>query len=204
MSIFVFLGKIKSIMAEKALSNASYETYLALEAESDTKYEYHNGFIVAMAGGTPLHSQLCANAGRFIGNAIDDAGKRCIVYTSDLKVRIESANRTYYPDVPICCEAPQFSVKDPNALVNPTLIVEVLSTSTENDDRLLKFHHYRQLASLQEYLLISQAEPEVITHFKQAEDLWEIKTIRGLSASVQLKSLGCTVQMKDLYRSVKF
>ncbi len=189
-------------MGEKALSHTTYDTYLTLEAESEVKYEYHDGFVVAMAGGTPTHSLICSNAGRFIGNALDAAGKNCKVYNSDLKVRIESVNRTYYPDVTVACEEPQFSEKDANALINPTLLIEVLSKSSEAVDRIEKFHYYRELTSFQEYVLISQVEPKVITHYYKGPDLWEFKTVKGLDQAVPLQSLGCEVQMKDLYRMV--
>jgi len=191
-------------MGEQALSTYSYEAYLALEAESEIKHEYHDGLIVDMAGGTPLHSMLSSNAERFIGNAIDAVGKPCDVYNSDLKVRIESVNRTYYPDATVGCEDPVYSPKDRNALINPILIVEVLSDRTESFDRGTKFHHYRHLPSFQEYVLISQQAYEVTTHFRQGEDLWEIKTYRDRAAIIPLKSLGCEVRMTDLYRRVEF
>lgn len=185
-------------------TSVPYETYLSLEAESDTKYEYHDGFIVAMAGGTPRHSQICSNAERFIGNALDANGRPCIVYNSDLKVRVESVNRTYYPDATVGCEEALFSLKDRNALINPILIVEVLSEGTEERDRGIKFFHYRKLESLQEYVTISQQEPEVNTYYRQDDNIWEIKTTLGLEATVEIKSLGVNLRMQDLYRLVKF
>ncbi|MDP5168685.1 MAG: Uma2 family endonuclease [Bacteroidia bacterium] len=189
-------------MAEKALANSSYETYLALEAESDTKYEFHDGFIVAMAGGTPAHSQLGANIVRFMGNALDAAGKPYRVFNSDLKVRIDAMNRTFYPDASVVCEEPQVSDKDPHAVINPVLIVEVLSDSNEKYDRGEKFNYYRQLPSFQEYILVHQNMAMVDRYYRQKGDLWEIKTIRGLDETVELKSLGCALNMRDLYRLV--
>ncbi|MEO0584142.1 MAG: Uma2 family endonuclease [Bacteroidota bacterium] len=91
-------------MAEKSLSPSTYEAYLVLEAESNTKYEYHNGFIVAMAGGTPAHSQIGANVNWAVTNALMENAQPCRVYNSDLKVRIESINRTYYPDASVGCD----------------------------------------------------------------------------------------------------
>ncbi len=189
-------------MAEKALSNHTYEDYLALEAESDIKYEFHDGFIVAMAGGSPEHSQIGANFIRYAGNALDRAGKSCIVHTGDLKVHIESTKRTFYPDVSIVCETPTYSPKDPNALTNPILILEVLSESTMAFDRGAKFAHYRQIPSLREYVLISQTESMVDTYYRTDDGTWEIQTITGLSATVVLKSLQCEVLMAEIYRLV--
>lgn len=189
-------------MAQTAVSHYSYEAYLALEAEADTKHEYHDGFIVAMAGGTPVHSQIGANATTALNVVLQKEAKPCITFNSDLKIHIEAVNRTFYPDASVACESPVYSDKDPNALTNPILIIEVLSDSTAAFDRGLKFSHYRQLPSLQEYVLISQEEAMVDTYYRVEENLWEIRTITGFSASVELKSIGITVQMSDIYRLV--
>ncbi|MEM9987164.1 MAG: Uma2 family endonuclease [Bacteroidota bacterium] len=189
-------------MGEPSIANASYDTYLALEAESELKYEYYAGFIVAMAGGTPAHSQLGANAIRCIGNALDIADKPCRVYNSDLKIRIEAVDCTYYPDATVACEEPEYSPKDPLALVNPRLIVEVLSDSNEKFDRGTKFHHYRRLPSLQEYLLIHQNEVMVDVFYRQEADLWQTQLVGGLDGVLPLRSLGCEIKLSDLYRLV--
>jgi Uma2 family endonuclease len=194
--------KMPMIMGEKALDQQSYETYLALEAESDIKYEYHDGLIVAMAGGTPTHSQLGANAVTELNLALRAKGSPCRVYNSDLKVRIESINRTYYPDASVGCEEPQYSEKDPHALVNPILIIEVLSDSNEDFDRGTKFSRYRRLPSLQEYLLISQHEVMVDVFYRREADLWETYLVGGLDGVVPLRSLGCELRLADLYRLV--
>ena len=119
-------------MGEIAVAKYTYDAYLALEKEENIKYEFHDGMITAMAGGTPAHSQISASVSRHLGNQLDEKG--CIVYSSDLKVRVESTNRTYYPDVSVVCEKPQTSQKDGNAITNPVLIVEVLSESTAGFD----------------------------------------------------------------------
>ena len=181
----------------------TYDAYLALELESSTKYEFHDGFIVAMAGGSPAHSQIGANFIRFVGNALDEANKSCIVHTSDLKVHIEASRRTFYPDVSIVCENPQYSTKDSHALINPILIVEVISESTVAFDRGAKFTYYRQIPSLREYVLISQSEPIIDTYYRTDDGLWEIRTVIGLEESVHFKSIDSTVEMKDIYRLVQ-
>lgn len=197
-------GRRLNIMGEETLTNHSYETYLQLEKESGAKHEFHDGFIVAMAGGTGNHSQLGSNVNRFLGNALDKAGKNCNVFNSDLKVRIEATNRVYYPDATIVCEPPVYSSTDKNALTNPSLIIEVLSESTEAFDRGEKFFHYRQLPSLQEYVLVSQTEARVETFFRANDNLWEMTTTDGLDAELSLRSLGITVTMQDLYRMVEW
>ena len=125
-----------------------------------------------------------------------------MIFNSDLKVHIEATNRTFYPDVTVACESPVYSKKDLNALTNPILIVEVLSETTADFDRGLKFSHYRRLPSLREYVLISQGEPVVDTYFRTESGLWEIHTITGLEGKVELKSIGCTLKMEDIYRLV--
>lgn len=189
-------------MGEQALSTYTYEAYLALEAESEIKYEFHDGYITAMAGGTPAHSQISGNVIWSLNDVIRRSGKTCIVHTSDLKVSIESTRRTYYPDVSVVCDSPSYSEKDPNALTNPILIIEILSESTAAFDRGAKFTHYRQIASLKEYVLVSQEEAVVDTYFRTENGLWDIQTISGISEMVELKSLNCSIAMSDIYRLV--
>ena len=189
-------------MAEKAISTYSYDAYLALEAEPEVKYEYHDGFIVAMAGGTPAHSQICANFIWAANDTLRNGGKSCIVHTSDLKVRVMATNRTYYPDSSIVCEQPEYGEIDRYALINPLLILEVLSENTVAFDRGAKFTHYRAIPSLKEYVLISQDDAVVDTYYRVGKNTWEIHTWEGLDTVVELKSIGCSLQMNDIYRLV--
>jgi len=189
-------------MGEKALATYSYEAYLALESDSEQKFEYHDGFIRAMAGGTPEHGLI---AGNFIGTVNQElrkSGKNCATFTSDVRIHLAATNRTFYPDASIVCGEFERSEVDPQALVNPLLILEVLSESTEPFDRGVKFTHYRKLPSLREYVLISQTDAWVDTYYRREDDLWEIRTIQGLSAQVALKSIGGTISMQDIYRLV--
>lgn len=134
-------------MAEKGSSNHTYKDYLALEAESDVKYEYHDGFIVAMAGGSPEHGLIAGNFISSVNGALLGGSKPCATFTSDVKVHIGATNRIYYPDASIVCGPYQRSPKDANALTNPILILEVLSESTMAFDRRAKFAHYCQTIS---------------------------------------------------------
>lgn len=179
-----------------------YEAYLSLSQHSDAKYEYHDGYVTAMAGGSPEHGQITTNTGRAIGNALEAQQKECIVYSSDVRVRIEQSNRTFYPDLSVVCDALKKSEKDPSALLNPILIIEVLSDSTANFDRGNKFAHYRKIPSLQEYVLISQHEAIVDAYFQAQAGLWEIQTVIGMAEKVLLKSIPCEIAMADLYRLV--
>lgn len=187
-------------MGERALDTYTYEAYLALEQEPGVKYEFHDGLILAMAGGTPRHSILASNATYCIMDALRQRGRSCRVFNNDLKLHIDTLRKTFYPDVTVVCGTPRFSTRDPQALANPLLIVEVLSPHTAAFDRGAKFHAYRQLPSLREYVLISQDEPVVDTYFREEGNLWEINTYEGLDAQVRLRSLECEVAMSSLYR----
>lgn len=186
-------------MGEPAISRYTYEAYLALEAESEMKYEYHDGFIIAMAGGTPEHGQIAGNFIRFSGNALSAIGKSCIVYTSDVKVHLESSNRSFYPDASIVCGLPQKSSKDPHALTNPILVLEVISESTKGFDLGAKFTHYRQIPTLREYVIIRQDQALVDTYYLTDSGMWDIKTYSDLKEAVHLKSIDCQISMADIY-----
>lgn len=175
---------------------------MSLEVNPDVKYEFHDGYIVAMAGGSPEHALI---AGNFIGTVNGELRKKeqdCSVFSSDLKIRIESTNRTFYPDASVVCGGFVRSEKDPHAITNPTLILEVLSESTLAFDRGSKFAHYRQLPSLQEYVLISQDQVEVDTYYRAQSGLWEIQTLTKLDEVLYLKSLGCQIPLQGIYRMV--
>lgn len=185
-------------MGEKALGNSTYEDYLVIEAESEVKYEFHDGHIMAMAGGTLGHAQVAANFIWATKSALMKGQNPCNIYSSDAKVHIKAANRIFYPDASVVCGTPTTSEKDANALTNPRLILEVLSESTAAFDRGAKFFHYRQLLSLQEYVIISPVEPLVDTYYRTKEGFWDIHTYTKLDEIVALKSLDCEVTMADI------
>lgn len=153
-------------MKNTASHNSTYQAYLALEAESETKYEFHDGMITAMAGGTLEHGQIAVNFTTEAGIGLKSNKRPCIIYSSDVKVHIASSRRTYYPDASIVCGQPIRSDQDAHAITNPILILEVLSDSTASFDRGPKFSHYRQIDSLKEYVIISQTEAMVDTYFR--------------------------------------
>jgi Uma2 family endonuclease len=189
-------------MGEKSLANYTYEAYLALEAESKIKYEYHDGYIVAMAGGSPEHGLIAGNFISAVNRTFQANSKSCAVFTSDVKVHIKSTNRSYYPDASVVCGKFEKSDKDKQAIINPLLILEVLSESTVAVDRGAKFTHYRQIPSLKEYVLISQDEAVVDTYYRVDDGLWEIQTTIGLLEKVVLKSISSEIAMSEIYRMV--
>jgi Uma2 family endonuclease len=136
----------------------TYEDYLRALEDSEIKLEYCDGEIYAMAGGTPTHARLAASVSRLLGNSLEG---RCAVYSSDLKVRIEATDLSTFPDVTVVCGEQQLSSIDRHAIVNPTLVVEVTSASTEDYDRGEKLNHFKQCESLRAVIFVSHRRPQL-------------------------------------------
>lgn len=181
-------------MSALEATSMSYSDYLALEQASETKHEYVNGLVYAMAGGTPEHSRLAMRLGRLIGNALE--GRPCDAFSSDLRVRIAATRRSTYPDLCVVCRELKRASDDPDAIVNPTLLAEVLSDSTEASDRGEKWAHYQRIESLQEYVLVSQRERRVEV-FRRADEGWTYAAYH--EGEVELRSLGVTLSIEALY-----
>lgn len=157
--------------AARALNEMTFEEYLAFEEASDEKHEWIGGYVFAMAGGTPRHAQLSANAIGLLRGILGTSG--CSVFSSDLRVRIQETTRRTYPDVTVVCGPLERDPADRNAITNPTIIVEVLSDSTEASDRGEKWRHYRTLPSLQSYVLINTREP-LVEVFTRSGTSWSL------------------------------
>jgi Uma2 family endonuclease len=182
-------------MTAEPVLRLSYAEYLALEAASERKHEYLRGEAWAMAGGTIEHGRLQANVVRELGNAL--SGKPCVVLSSDVKVRVDETDRTTYPDASVVCGPRQTSPLDRHAIVNPVVIVEVLSEGTERDDRGEKFAHYRRLPSLMEYVLVSQ-EARRIEVFRRTPEGWMLVEA-GPGQHLELRSLGVSLDVDAVY-----
>jgi Uma2 family endonuclease len=177
------------------------EEYLARERQAEFKSEYYDGEIFAMAGGTPEHSLISSNVGSEFNHQLFD--KPCQVYNSDLKVR--ATETTYsYPDVTVVCGEPVFDDPDTDVLLNPTVIVEVLSETTEAWDRAGKFERYRERESLQEYLLVAQDRAHLERYARQPSGEWLLTIVDGLDRVLELASLGCRLDMARVYHRVSF
>ena len=174
-----------------------YEDYLSALEMSDIKLEYCDGEIYAMAGGTPVHAELAASVTRLLGQALLG---RCRVFSSDLKVRIEATDLSTFPDVAVVCGEPQFAVIDRNALVNPTLLVEVTSSSTEDYDRGEKFSHYKQLQSLQAVLYVSH-RTQRLTLLRRAPKGWETLEFRT-GERLELSQPALALAVDEVYAGV--
>lgn len=174
---------------------STYAEYLELEASSEERHEFVDGFIYAMAGGTPEHSRVAIALAAELRSALATHG--CAVYGSDLKIRIEATNRSTYADAVVICGPDRKSAIDPNAIVNPTIIVEVLSPSTEASDRGDKWRHYQRLDSLREYVLVSQSEPYVEV-FRRNGDEWVLRTATA-GQMIELPSQGIQIPVDAIY-----
>ncbi len=190
-------------MGVKALDTYTLESYIHLDAGSDVRYEFYDGFIVAMAGGAPEHGAIAVNVSTALHNALRAAGKPCQTYSSDVKVAINRAKRRCYPDVSVVCGPVERDEKEPQAITNPILIVEVLSESTESLDRGEKFLAYRQLSSLREYLLVNQDKAQVEVFSRTPDGTWRIQAAIGMDQELELPSLGIQLNTSDLYFGVE-
>jgi Uma2 family endonuclease len=176
----------------------TYAHYLVAEAASETRHEYLRGEVFAMAGGTPTHARLAMAVGVALSNAL--LGRPCGVFGSDLRIRIEATDLSTYPDAVVVCGKLEHAEADPHAAINPILIVEVLSDSTEAYDRGEKFAHYRRLPSLREYLLVSQREARLESYYKNAEGKWVLEEA-GAGQTLTLRSLtGVRLDVDGIYR----
>lgn len=160
-------------MAQPAPARMTYAQYVEAEAAAEHKHEYLRGEVFAMAGGTPEHAALAMAVGVALGNALAD--RPCRVFNSDLRVRIASSDLATYPDVTVVCGEFVPADDDPHAAQNPYLIVEVLSDSTEAYDRGEKFAHYRRIASLREYILVSQREHRIESYARDPSGAWVLR-----------------------------
>ena len=178
--------------------------YLRQEAAAQARHEYHDGRVVAMAGGTADHGLIIGNTIRETGNALKGSDSR--VYPSDVKVWINRLRRFYYPDAFVVCGDTQHPPEDPQrtSVTNPVLIIEVLSASTEESNRGYKFSHYALLESLREYVLVSQSEPDVQTFLRNDDGTWRMTFHRGLNAIARLASLGIDLPLSEVYAGVRF
>jgi Uma2 family endonuclease len=179
-----------------AVRRMSYAEYLEFERSADVKHDYLRGEVFALAGGTPEHSRLAANLIRELGAAL--RGRPCAVFTSDVRVRIEATDRATYPDVTVVCDRLQHAADDPDAIVNPVVIVEVLSDATEAEDRGEKFAHYRRLPSLQEYVLVSQRATRIEV-YRRHGDRW-IFAEAGAGENLRIESIDVAVSVDEVYR----
>jgi Uma2 family endonuclease len=185
-------------MSEAATRHMSYTEYLANEMNSSAKHEFLRGEAFAMAGGTPEHAALAAQITYLLIQAIGD--RPCRTFSSDLRVRIWETELTTYPDVTVVCGKADVDDDDPHAITNPVLVVEVLSDGTEAYDRGEKAAHYRRLASLREYLLVSQRERRLELYRRANDGQWMFLEA-GPGETLELASVGVSLSTDAAYRN---
>lgn len=186
-------------MATQSIPRITEEEYLALERAAEYRSEFVDGQIFAMAGGSPPHSLIAANWIAQFVNKLED--RRCRVYTSDLRVRTGKTGSFVYPDVSVACGDRGVSPY-PDVLVDPVVIVEVLSPSTADYDRGKKFELYREISSLKDYILTHTETPWVEHFSRQSDSTWIFREYQGLEASVAIPSLECIIPLARVYREV--
>ena len=176
--------------------------YLEIERAAEFKNEFFQGEMFAMAGGTPQHSLIGTNLARELGNRL--GGGNCVAYNAALRLKIEATGLYTYPDLSVICGPLQLAAGTDDTVVNPTVLVEVLSDSTEAYDRGRKFEHYRRIPTLQEYLLVSQKAPRIEQFIRQADGRWLLNEAAGMERSLELPSLGIVVSLAEVFAKVNF
>jgi Uma2 family endonuclease len=188
-------------MSTAAAKRYTVAEYLAFERASETKHEYFNGEIFAMAGASEPHNLIAWNIGGELHDRLKDGP--CRAYVSDMRVRCPSGLRTY-PDVTAVCGDPRFEDERRDTLVNPLAIFEVLSPSTEKYDRGNKFENYQAIPTLREYVLVHQDRMRV-EHYSRREggDEWVLRVVTDPEASVRFPALGCEIALSEIYAKVE-
>ena len=185
-------------VAEHFITEAEY---LELEETASIKHEYFQGCIYAMSGGSNTHAVLCTNAAVTLVTRL--RGKECRAVGSEQRVKIEATGLLTYPDASVYCPPARFEGRHDETLLNPTAIVEVLSPSTQTYDRTTKFDHYKQIASLTDYILIEQEHVRV-EHYQRGEgDVWTVRIYNQRSRSVALTSLDLELPLEELYERLE-
>ena len=178
------------------------EQYLEIERKAEFKSEYYQGEMFAMAGARWAHNLILLNLASELRQQL--RSRPCSVTSSDMRVRVNAKGLYTYPDVVVVCGEPRFLDERRDTLLNPTLIAEVLSESTEQYDRGRKFEHYRPLESLAEYLLVSSQRVSADLFTRQPDGRWMLTASSRLEDSLDLPSVGCHLALADLYEKVEF
>ncbi len=186
-------------MASVPHKRYSVDEYLVIDAQSNQRHEYYRGEIFAMVGSTPNHVRIVRNLMRMIDQHLQ-AGSGCEVFFTDLQLLVEASELYTYPDIAVACP-PKFEGR---ALTNPKMICEVLSPSTEKYDRGTKFDFYRKLESLEEYILVSQRQPQLERFVRQPNGDWTLSVFKGPETEFELVSIRLRSRLAAVYRDVVF
>lgn len=188
-------------MAAHPKRKYTLEEYFDLERSTNERFEYWNGEVFSMSGGSDEHDQIESNTHLSLRLALRE--RECRVFTGNMRIKVPSLPPYRYGDVSALCGQPIFEkIGGVDTLTNPALIIEVLSDSTEAYDRGDKFTHYKSIPSLREYLLIAQHRPHITQYVKQEDGSWSYREVNDLSASVHVPSVDCVLELSDVYRDV--
>lgn len=186
-----------SAVPEQSLS---LHEYFLLEEASETKHEYYQGACYAMSGGSVAHNLIVANV---IGQLHAQLrGKSCAVYPSDLRLKVEATNLYTYPDASVICGPIRTADGRNDTVINPSVLIEVLSPSTEDYDRGKKFQHYRTIDTLQDYLIIAQDSPRIEHYTRQETHQWLLREFILIDEVIHLASIDCTLALAAIYEKV--
>lgn len=189
-------------MSPQPVSRLTSQEYLVSERDSEQKHEFYRGEMFAMGGASFAHNQITTNIGTLVNTLLRN--RDCAVTLNDLRVKITATGLYTYPDVVVTCESPKFEDEESDTLLNPQVIMEVLSKSTESYDRGKKFEHYRQIESLREYVLVAQDRPQIERFSRQEDRHWLLDEASGLDAALHLTTIDVTLKLADVYAKVQF
>lgn len=180
----------------------SPEQYLAMERAATEKHEYYKGEVFLMSGASPSHNDISYNINRLVAPPLH--GKGCKLYGSDFRIHIPESSLFTYPDFSIVCGKAETSDIYADNLTNPAVIIEILSKSTRNYDRGMKFSLYRSIKTLQEYILIDSTSITVESYARQNDNSWLLKEFKQLPDTIFISTIGLTLSLKDIYDDVSF
>ena len=178
------------------------EAYIAFDRERAGKHEYYAGTIYAMAGGSVRHNRIAGSTYATLYMQLRQ--RNCNIYPSDMRVKVVQTGLYTYPDITIICGHEQYEDEKEDILLNPIIIIEVLSPSTEKYDRGKKFHQYRSILSLREYILIAQDEYHIEQFTRQSDNTWVFSEALGRDGSIELRTIQCTLLLEEVYEKVDF
>lgn len=188
-------------MSSEPQPKLTEDEYLALERRSEEKHEFIDGAMVVMSGASPAHVLIVSNLVAELHAQLK--GRDCRVYASDLRVKIQKSGRFTYPDVAVVCGRLELATEQRDTLLNPRVLIEVLSESTKDYDRGEKFEQYRSIPSFAEYLLVAQDRHHVEHHVRQQDGRWLLEETDAVADSVTLESIDCRLALSDIYAKVR-
>jgi Uma2 family endonuclease len=189
-------------MTTQTVTHVTPDEYLAAERLSEYRSEYLDGGVYPMTGASLNHGRIVINVAT--EPAVQLRERDCDVLVADMKVRLQESRKFFYPDVCVLCGTPRFHDERTDIILNPDLVVEVLSPSTEAFDRGAKFEAYQTIGSLKEYLLVAQDKPRVEQFVRNGDGKWTYMAAEGLDSSIVLPSVECTLNLSAVYKRVEF